>query len=125
MPTYVTREVFACGHAIQRQDRSVGSDAACLIAETLVLDVRCGGCLARELQRIPLIGGMPCIPRSRVRELQRYIFLWENRGIRGRLEWAKACLQGSLGSERYRAGLQELAMLPIYADYYLVYPGRA
>ena len=50
MPTFITRKVFACGHAIETQDKSIGNDAVCLTEILPMLNVWCSACRGRELR---------------------------------------------------------------------------
>lgn len=49
MPTFITRKVFACGHAIETKDRSIGDDAVCLTETLPVPDMCCGKCQGQQL----------------------------------------------------------------------------
>lgn len=62
MPTFVTREVFGCGHAIETQDKSIGNDAVRLTETLPMRDVSCGACQGRELWGLA--------------ELKRYAAVW-------------------------------------------------
>ncbi|RYO99353.1 hypothetical protein DL763_001527 [Monosporascus cannonballus] len=71
MPTFITKEQFSCGHGLEMVHKRTGSDGL-VLAETLPVPLRCLSCICQELLD-PSIDGMPCIPRSRVAELDRHL----------------------------------------------------
>ncbi|KAI1400909.1 hypothetical protein F4819DRAFT_459946 [Hypoxylon fuscum] len=64
MPTFITREVYACSHCLETRHQSFGSDSAVLV-ETIPIPSRCLTCLCQSL----LKGDYNDVDRSQTRDI--------------------------------------------------------
>ncbi|KAI1505819.1 hypothetical protein F5X99DRAFT_428917 [Biscogniauxia marginata] len=67
MPTFITIEIFCCGHILETRHKPSGSHTS-TITESIPLPGRCLACVCHSLLD-SLLDGLSAIPQSYMREL--------------------------------------------------------
>lgn len=118
MPIYVTVEQFTCGDSLETRQRHDGEDDV-VLTEIIPVNMRCLQCICQDLLH-HAIDGLPCIPRSRIAELEEHFDVLRNIDMDRHLEPVKAQVLQPTNADEFRTGILALAGFPLIKGRFIV-----